>query len=127
MVKVSAIVMGAIGLVILFLLASTLIIPQFSNAWRFCSNKQWEGATGGVYTNCSSRYQDAFNQTSVLADSTHHTEEGETNPVNADSLNSTQYCLNCSVQGGFRSTVQGLVLLIMVLGLIAFGLRYMKR
>ena len=124
---VNTLVMGAIGLTVLFLLASTLILPYFSTAYRFCSNKQWEGATGGVYTNCSNRYQDAFNQTPVPASGGYHTENGETNPVDSDSLNSTQFCLNCSVLGGYRTTIQGLTVLVLVLALIFFGVKYLKR
>lgn len=112
-----------IGLMILFLIASTLIMPNFSTAWRYCQAREWVGADGGTLTNCTTPYQNA-NTTFVDNGTGIHTENGRTDPVASDNTEANSFCLNCSVAGGYRPTVQGLVVLAMVLGFVAFAIYF---
>lgn len=116
-----------IGMMLLFILASTLIMPQFSKAWRYCQAKEWVGTQGGVLTNCTTPYQTA-NTTFVDNTTATHTEDGETNPRDTDTDGGTnRFCLNCKTLGGYRTTVQGLVVLVLMLALITFGLHFFPR
>lgn len=115
-----------IGLLILFLLFSTLIMPQFSTAWRYCQGREWVGATGGTLTNCTTPYQNS-NTSYVNPAGATHTESGQTDPVVTDNDAADQFCLNCATVGGYRATNQGLTLLILVMGLIGFALRFFPR
>lgn len=118
---VNKLIYGGIALALLFILASTVMLPYFSTAWRYCQALQWVGAHGSSYTNCTVPYQTS--NTSAVS-GTSHTENGITSPVATDSGNSDEFCLNCATQGGYRTTVQGLSVLILVIGLIAFGLHF---
>lgn len=112
-----------IALVIVFLLASTLILPQFSNAWRYCQAKEWVGTHGGTQTNCTVPYT-AANTSAVAPAGGTHTEGGETNAVDTDTVGTDIYCLNCNTEGGYRSTVQGLTFLMLALGFIYFAVNF---
>lgn len=118
------IIYGAVGLMIAFIVFGAVVMPEFSKAWRYCQALSWEGATGGVYTNCSDRYQDEFNTTFVDVTAGSHTENGITSPIGSDNTGSSSYCLNCKTTGGYRTTVQGLTLLTLSIGVIAIGARY---
>lgn len=121
----------SIGLLILFLFATTLILPQFSSSYRYCQGLEWKGAAGDVYTNCTARYQEEFNETEVAqraAGATgSHTENGVTSPVDDDAINVTSYCLNCETAGGYRTANQGLNLLILTLALVGFALIFLPK
>jgi len=110
-------------LLLLFLLGSTLILPNFSKAWRFCQAKEWVGAHSGTLTNCTTPYENS-NTSYVDPAGTSHIEEGETSPLAADNLNADQFCLNCKTPGGYRTTVQGLTLLALVLAIIGIALLF---
>lgn len=118
----------SVGLLLLFLLASTLILPNFSKAWRFCQAKQWNPDDGGLLgANCTTPYTNA-NTSAVTG--TPHTEDGETVPaeVDIDPYESIDvYCLNCETLGGYRTTVQGLVLLALALALIGFAMIFLPK
>lgn len=123
-----------VALGIIFILAANLILPYFSSSYRYCQDLRWEGATGNVYTNCTNRYQDAFNTSYVacvyetIGDvCVSHTENGITSPINNNATNISSYCLNCLTAGGYRIATRGLVLLVLVLGLIGFGIYFLPR
>jgi hypothetical protein len=109
-----------------FVLLATMILPQFSLAWRFCQARAWYVANGS-YTNCSARY--SVNSTPVTTNDT-HTENGETIPFgDGDFDNPTgvrEYCQNCDTAGGYRQTNQGLLLLVLVIGLVGIAVAYLK-
>ncbi len=123
------IVYGTVGLLLLFLMASSVFMPFFSSSWRYCQARQWNCGVAGVYTNCTSRYQDPFNTTVVDPSTGTHTEGGLTDPVDTDTTQAacTHYCLNCETAGGYRTSAQGLLLLVLVIALIGFGVRYLPR
>lgn len=122
------IILGAVALGLAFVIISSLILPYFSSAYRYCQALQWEGAEGSVYTNCSNRYQDAFNTSFVDTVTRSHTEGGITSPVEADTGNATDpFCLNCETLGGYRVPMQGMVLLVLVLAIVGFGVYFMPK
>jgi len=114
-----------VGLLILFLLGSTLIMPHFSSAWKYCQAREWNPDMGGLLgANCSIPYTNA-NTSAVTASP--HTEGGLTSPVEEAGENVDVYCLNCERPGGYRTTVQGLTVLALALGLIGFALYFFPK
>lgn len=120
----------SVGLLVLFLLGSTLIMPQFSKAWKYCQALQWNPDEGGALgANCTTPYTNT-NSTPVVNETTKHTEEGDTWPVDQDSTaieGVDYYCLNCDTPGGYRTTVQGLVILVLSLALIGFAIKFLPK
>lgn len=124
------IVAGTVALALIYVIVASLVLPYFSSSYRYCQALQWEGAEGNVYTNCTNRYQDEFNTTFLSCfgtTCTTHTENGKTSPVRTTAVNLTSYCLNCATLGGYRGAMQGIVLLILVLGLVGFGVYMMPK
>ena len=127
MVSVQEMIAISIGLVIVFIIGSSILMPQFSSAWKFCQAREWVATQGGVMTNCTTPYQTA-NTSFVDTTGGTHTEGGLASPINADTgVPVDAFCLNCSTLGGYRGTVQGLVLLLLVLFLIGVGMRFFGR
>lgn len=118
-------VFGSVALLMIYLLASTMIMPFFSQAWRYCQQKHWVVAQGGVNTNCTLIYQTA-NTTAVTQGAATHTELGETIPLAADSGIADNYCVNCGAAGGYRVSNQGLQLFVLIIALIGFGVSFMS-
>lgn len=115
-----------VGLLVLFILVSTLVLPQFDDAWRYCQALEWVAIQGGTMTNCSTPYK-ASNESTVLNTSSTHTEDGITSPVDTDTdAGIDEFCLNCATEGGYRDSVQGILLLALVVGAIAFGLYFFR-
>jgi len=125
-VEIKNIVYSVIGLTILFVITGSIMMTQFSNAWRYCQARQWVGAQGGALTNCTTPYQTS-NTTYVNPAGAEHTENGLTSPIATDNANANSFCLNCATLGGYRTTVQGLTLLVLAIGFIGFGLYFMKK
>ena len=126
-ISVKNITAVALGLALVFIITSSILLPQFSSAWRYCQARQWVATQGGVMTNCTTPYQTA-NTTFVDTTGTSHTEGGLASPLNSDTgVGVDRFCLNCSTAGGYRTTVQGVLLLVLVLFLVAIGLRYFGR
>jgi len=119
--------MGTVALGVAMVLLATLILPQFSSSYRYCQARTWQGAVGNVYTNCTNRYQDAFNTSFVDASSGTHTENGATDPVTTDNANAESFCLDCTTLGGYRTTMQGITLLVFVLAIIGFGIYFIPK
>ena len=127
MVSIQDMIAVSIGLVIVFVISSSILLPQFSTAWKYCQAREWVATQGGVLTNCTTPYTTA-NTSFVDTTGGTHTESGLTSPINADTGAPVDaFCLNCSTLGGYRTTVQGLVLLLLVLFLVAIGLRFFGR
>lgn len=119
-----------IGLLVLFLLGSTLIMPQFSSAWRYCQEVKWTGANAGVTTNCT--YDDDpahFNNSMINVSTTYtYTRSGVgTYDIDATADGASSLCLGCLTAGGWRTSTQGLLLLVLVAALVTFALYFFKR
>jgi len=112
---------------------ATLIIPQFSSSYAYCEELQWNCDADRSFSNCTSRRQEQRN-TSVVKEGS-HTQDGVTTKVDSTcQTNATAggggapyYCLNCETLGGYRSTVQGLALIVIAIGLIGFGLYFLPK
>ena len=115
-----------VGLLIVFLLTATIILPQFSTAWRYCQAKEWVGAEGGTNTNCTTPYRTA-NTTMVDHTADTHTEAGDTSPVADDNGLADNFCLNCATLGGYRTTVQGLAVLALAMAFIGFAIYFFPK
>jgi len=117
---INRVIYGGIGLVMLFLLSSTLILPQLDGAMdRSCSSITWRCADGGVKTNCT--YDMGTNTTSTPTD------YPIIETTAGDHVWCSEQCLSCDDSGGFRTTTQGLLLLVIVIGLIGFAVYFMRR
>ncbi len=106
-------VYGTIALAILFLLFSTIIMPQFSSSYRYAQALCWDNTTA----NCD--YSPVTNLTEVLV-GTNCTGQME------DSSN-TAWCQRVLTAGDYRATNQGIVLLVLVIALIGFGVMFISR
>ena len=116
-----------IGLLVLFLIGGVLVLPMFSDAYRYCQTVKWAGAHGTGTGNCT--YDDVnFNTSEITAGSTgQHTESSlGTYDIEADH-SADRYCLKCVTEGGWRTTTQGLVILVLVVGMIAFALYFFPK
>lgn len=121
----------SLGLVVLVVVASSILLPQFSTSWRYCQAREWKCADGGTTTNCTTPYATS-NTTQVVLNATgsatSHTELGLTESVETDDCsnhtNVDNFCLNCDTAGGYRSATQGLLLLGLVLGLMGLGIKF---
>lgn len=123
MALVDSIVKGVIALTVLFLLMATIVLPQFANTYNYCQNPAWkpDNSSDGTYTNCSSRVQDAYNSTPTPSD------YPITEDTTDDHLNYTKLCLNCDTAGAYRTTIQGLAVLLIVIGVIGFAVYFLRR
>lgn len=116
-----------IALLVVFLLASTIVMPQFSNAWRYCQNRQWNPDHANAQgANCTNLYQNATND-SAISGVSEFTMNGLTSNVEDGGENVAYYCLNCDVAGGYRTTIQGLAVLTLVMGLIGFAIYFLPK
>lgn len=119
-----------IGLVLLFIMASTMIMPFFKQSWQYCQDMVWEGAQGGTLTNCTRVIENSNTTAVMVAGNISHTEGGYPAArvaADANYLFTNQFCLNCNVAGGYRTTSQGLTLLVLVIGLVGFAVYFFKR
>ena len=120
--ETNRIIYGAIGLVLLFVLMSTLVLPTISKTMgNTCQSISWYGADGGSYANCTNRVQSEYNTTSTPTDYP----ITETSPD--DHLWATNLCLQCNDVGGYSSTVKGLFTLVVVIALISSAVYLMRR
>lgn len=122
MVDVRKIIAVPIALAVLYLMLNTVIFPNFKKSWQFCDTKTWYPAHGAVTTNCTSLV-DTKNDT-MLSGAT-FTEDGETWATSGVGAQNN-FCLSCSTEGNYRSTNQGLQVLILVIALVGFGVGFLK-
>lgn len=120
---ISKILYGGIGLTILFVLVSTVILPNFATTYNYCQNPAWkpDNSSSGVYTNCTDRVQDAYNSTPSPTDYPITVDTAE------DYRNYTNLCLNCDTRGGFSTTLKGITVFILVIAMIAFGVWFWNK
>jgi len=109
-----------------------LVIPQFHDTYSYCQQLQWNCDDDKSFTNCSSRYQDGRNR-SVITNAGTFTQDGQTVQVdsaclpNATAGGASSYCLNCEELGGYRTTTQGLGLLVIALGFVGIALYFLPK
>jgi hypothetical protein len=122
MVNIKTTVSVLVALTIFFLLASVVILPYFSSAYRYtCSAYQWKPAAGGVTTNCTTLIVSA-NDSALTAGSS-YTQEGVNSPTAAGLASS--YCLDCTTQGS-RATSTGMVLFVLLIGFIFVAVTFLR-
>jgi hypothetical protein len=124
MVEIKTFIYTAIALAILFIFTATIILPNFATTYNFCQIPQWKSANGGVTTNCTSPMLSGTN-TSLCTPGSTYTQGGFT--ANVESNNGADsFCLNCNTPGTYRSLNQGVLLLTLVVGIIGFGIYFIK-
>ncbi len=126
MPNVNTIIYVGIALTVMFLLLAVLVLPQFSRSYRYCQDLQWNPDNSSDYAECPNRYWDAQNTSVVSTSPYSQTTDDETISAPVPDLAGTLFCINCETEGGYRSANQGLVLLIIVMGLIGFAIRFIK-
>lgn len=107
----------AVALLVLFLLASTLILPQFSSSYNptSCSATNWIDNSTYYASDCS-EYATSIGSASVIQNSTPQSCPDESNFC----------CLGCS-NWSFRTTSRGMILLVLVIALIGLGLYFLPK
>ena len=136
--KVKTIVSVAVALVLLFIIASTLILPFFSTSYEsgFAGDPCNKDNTCAGLTNGSDDLHNAYCITptdTVVACANCNTTAGYSTFLDtcdrlwmeaSGGANGTN-CFQCS-NFGFKTTSRGLILLVFVMGLIAFALIFVR-
>jgi len=117
-----------IGLLLVFLLSAAIVMPRFSDSWRYCQDVRWDCAAAGAVTNCTyddnvEHFNNSYVDTSTGA---RYTRSGIGTYDVVLGAECSDMCLRCITAGGYRASAAGLQLLILVLALIGFGLLFFK-
>lgn len=138
--KLNALIYGAIALVLLFVIASTLILPFFASQYEHgfgdapC-NKDDTCVIGITNTSAGMRNPNCLTSTGTVTAGTNlNNSAGYASFLDncykliaePDGANTTR-CMGCATFVGYRSTQQGLALLILVLGIISFALLFIRK
>lgn len=128
MAKLKNIVYGAVAILILFILASTIMLPEFRKSWQYCQNPRWRADNQSVGTNCTNEI--AFNNTPITSAGTWTADDGKSYVCGGDqdcTTATSRFCVNCDTLGGYRTSTQGLVLLILVMGIVGIAVAFIPK
>ena len=121
------IVYGAVAILILVVLASALLLPEFGKSYGYCVAPVWKMDTDYSASNCSDGVTRGGNASAITAAGSYAANNGITYPCTTDcNPDSANFCVNCDTRGGYRTSNQGLLLLVLVMALIGIGLTYIK-
>lgn len=120
----------AIGLVLLFILSSALIFPLFRNSYEYgfgttpCNRDGCTSATGLINPNCATGSATPLTCTSCNVSAGYSF--FLSNCYSLITWTNDTHCYQCTAFNSYKATNQGLLLLVLVIGLVFFAVTFIK-